>query len=80
MMRSGRFFIDNRQICDSMGFIEPIQINSTYHGVQVKNLLNKNWEQFNEQKCLIQRLSNQNKKLLKINKELNRRIGEVKHG
>lgn len=72
-----RFIIDNDCIRDILGFIEPIPIISMHQAIKVRDLLNRNWEQFNEQKCLIKRLRLQNKELHKINGELCRRIGDV---
>lgn len=69
-----RFFIDNGKIRDILGFVEPIEFTSMHQGIVVRNLLNKNWEQFNIQKCRIQRLRKENKRLHKINGELHRRV------
>ena len=57
-----RFIIDESGVRDIFGFIEPIPVISSYQAIQVRDLLNNNWEQFNKQKCLIKRLRNQIKK------------------
>lgn len=81
-MNNYRFIIDDGRICDILGFIEPIPVVSSHQAIKVRDLLNKNWEQFNEQKCWINRLKNENRELHRINGELHRRLGEkecVKH-
>ena len=72
-----RFIIDDWRVRDIMGFIEPIPVTSDDQAKKVCDLLNKNWEQFNKQKCLLQKLQNENKKLRKINKDLCGRIGDL---
>lgn len=72
-----RFFIDDGYIRDILGFIEPIKFISLHQGISIRNLLNKNWEQFNEQKCRIQRLKGENKNLHRINGELHRRVHKL---
>ena len=73
-----RFIIDDWGVRNILGVIEPIPVKSSNHAIQVKEFLNKNWGQFNEQKCLIQRLKNENKELKRINKELCGSWGKVK--
>lgn len=76
-MIENRFKIDNGFIYDVLGFIEPIPFISMYQAIEVRDLLNGNWSEFNEQKCLIQRLRNENRILHRINGELHHRLGEL---
>lgn len=73
---SERFEVEHGKVVDIYAMIPPINCNSTYHAMLIRDLLNKNWGQFNEQKCIIKRLELQNKKLHKINGELHRRLGD----
>lgn len=75
-----RFIIDyNNDKCirDILGVIEPIPLISSDQAIAVRDVLNANWEQFNKQKCLIQKLRNENKRLHRINGELHHRLGEL---
>ena len=56
MVLDKRFIIDNLDnecIRDILGVIEPFKITPSHQIDEVCNVLNKNWEQFNKQKCLI---------------------------
>jgi hypothetical protein len=74
----GTIFLENHREgsypIGEIGFVEPMEFVSMHQGITIRNLLNKNWEQFNEQKCWIQRLTKQNKELHKINGKLHRKI------
>ena len=79
MVLDKRFVIDNldnEYIRDILGVIEPFKITPSDQIDEVCNVLNKNWEQFNKQKCMIKRLENQNKELYRINGKLHRRLGD----
>ena len=66
---NNRFYIDKGNVIrDIYGFIEPLPVSNELEAVKIKNLLNANWEQFQNLKLLMGKLKKENNKLKKINK------------